>query len=59
MSATSLRINIVTTGWPALAGLALTVLGTVLQVVAILVAFSGLIWRRDETLKRREEPFEA
>ncbi len=58
ISSSSLRMNIVTAGWPALTGLALIALGAVLQIVAFFVAVSGLIWRSDDTLKRREEPFE-
>jgi hypothetical protein len=58
ISASSLRMNIVTTGWPVLTGLPLIALGAVLQIVAVVVAVSGMIWRGDETLKRREEPFE-
>jgi uncharacterized membrane protein len=59
ISSSSLRMNIVTTGWPALTGLALMALGAILQIVAVVVAVSGLIWRSEETLKRREEPFEG
>ncbi len=58
IAASTLRINIVTAGWPALAGLALTLLGVVLQVVTFFVAVSRLMWRKDEAVKRRDEPFE-
>jgi hypothetical protein len=59
ISTSSLRMNIVTAGMPALAGLALIALGAVLQVVAFFVALSGLIWRSDEKVTaRREAPFE-
>ena len=57
LSATSLHVDITTKGWPALTGLALMALGAFLQVIAFFAALSGTIWRRDESIRRRDEPF--
>jgi hypothetical protein len=58
IAASSLRLNLVTNGWPAILGLTLTAIGAVMQVVTLLAALLGLVWWRDVPLKRREEPFE-
>jgi hypothetical protein len=58
MAGTALHIDITTKGWPALTGLALTGLGAFLMIVGFFASLSGLIWRREEKLKRREQPFE-
>ena len=58
IAASSLHVDITTKGWPALTGLALIALGVLLQVVAFFAALSGTVWRSEERLKRREEPFE-
>jgi hypothetical protein len=58
IEASSLHIDITTKGWPALAGFVLTALGAFLEVLAFFAALSGTVWRSEERLKRREEPFE-
>ena len=58
IAASSLHIDLTTKGWPALTGLALTALGALLQAVAFFAALSGMIWRSEEVLKKRELPFE-
>lgn len=58
MAGSALHIDVTTKGWPALTGLALTALGAFLQVLAFYAALSGIIWRSEEKLKRREQPFE-
>ena len=57
MSGTSLHIDITTTGVPALAGLALSMLGAFLLVATFFIAIIGMIRRSEPALTRREEPF--
>ena len=57
VSGTSLHLDITTTGVPALAGLALTVAGAFLLIVATLIAMIGTFRRSDMPLTRRQEPF--
>jgi hypothetical protein len=57
LSATSLHIDITTTGVPAVAGLALTLLGAFLLMVATIIAFVGMFQRNEAPIARREEPF--
>jgi hypothetical protein len=57
LSATSLHVDITTKGVPAIAGLALTLLGALLLFVATIIALVGMFGRSEAPLARREEPF--
>ena len=59
VATSDLHMNLVTKGWPALFGVALTAAGLFLQIVAFFAALSGAIWSRSKTTpRRREEPFD-
>ncbi len=55
--ASSLHIDITTTGVPALAGPSLTLLGAFMLVIAFLIAAIGTFRENEAPLDRREEPF--
>jgi hypothetical protein len=57
VSATSLHLDITTTGWPALAGLVSTAVGSLLLLLSFILAFAGQ-GRVYEAPIRRGEPFE-
>ena len=59
-SAASLHIDVTTTGFPAVAGFALTALGAFLLVVATVIALIGMGRSRVDRrpIKRRESAFE-
>ena len=57
LSVSSLRVDMTTKGWPALTGVTLAAVGAFLLFLAFFAAISGMIWRRDETLRRRDAPF--
>ena len=60
ISAASVHVDITTTGAPAMIGIALTLLGAFLLIVATIIALIG-VFRRDSNygpIKRRENAFE-
>jgi hypothetical protein len=60
LSTTSVHIDIITTGIPALLGALLTVIGALLLIIATIIALADLPGRNGDNLppKRRESAFE-
>jgi hypothetical protein len=59
LSAASIHIDITTTGFPAVAGVGLTIFGAFLLIVATVIALAGLRSYGDHgPTKRRESAFE-
>ena len=59
-SAASVHVDITTTGFPAVLGYILTVVGAILLIVSTIVALIGMFRRTDQggPIKRRENAFE-
>jgi hypothetical protein len=56
ISATSLNISITTTGYPALFGIPLTILGLLLLTISFIAAIVGEIRSRKRKSERKEPP---